>query len=302
MGGPSIRRRSSKVTVADGEPEFVLGTAQLGSNYGIGGRRSDAPHAEAPSVFLAGAHDLGVEVLDTAPAYGRAETLIGEAHWSGRVHTKVSPGSDPRSSTERSLELLRREQVDLLYLHESAVVLDPTAPVLAAAHKLVGSRVLKLGASIYDEAEFDAVLRDDRIEAVQVPCNVLDRRFSGVRLAAAVSSGMDVYVRSALLQGALAMPTSELPEHLRSLRPYIDAFHLLAAEMRRTPLEVALAWARSLPGVRGVIVGTSSVAELIELLAAFRVAPLTPVELDRLNELPTPQPQLTDPRTWKVTP
>ena len=80
MGGPSIRRWSSKVTVGEGEPEFVLGTAQLGSDYGIGGRRSDAPHAEAPSVFLAAAHDLGVEVLDTAPAYGRAETLIGEAH------------------------------------------------------------------------------------------------------------------------------------------------------------------------------------------------------------------------------
>lgn len=290
------------MTVTGDEPEFVLGTAQLGNDYGITRHRSGAPHAEAPRDFLAAARDLGVDMLDTAPAYGRAEAIIGEAAWSGRIHTKVSRGAEPRNSVERSLDLLRREKVDVLYLHDPATVLDSTALLLTAAHELVGSLVRRLGASIYDDAEFEAALRDDRIGAVQIPCNVLDRRFSADRLSAAVSAGMEIYVRSALLQGVLAMPTSELPDHLGDLRPYVDAFQTLASQFGRSPLEAALAWARSLPGVRGVIVGTSSATELRELLAAFRAEPLTPVELDRLDDLPTPRPQLTDPRTWSVTP
>jgi len=289
------------VTAAGYEPMFILGTAQLGTEYGITRHRLGAPNTDEPRAFLAAALNLGVNTLDTAPAYGHAEEIIGEAEWRGGVHTKVSRGVDPLTSAERSLEVLSRNAVELLYLHDPAVVLDPTAPLLAAAYDLVGTLVGVLGASVYEEAEFDAALLDDRIGAVQVPCNVLDRRFSGDRLSAAVSAGMHVYVRSALLQGVLAMPPEELPRHLGELGTHVAAFHSLCHDIGRSPLDVALAWVRSLSGVRGVIVGASSAIELQALLAAYRSEPLTDTELDRLGELPTPAKRLTDPRNWSAT-
>jgi aryl-alcohol dehydrogenase-like predicted oxidoreductase len=280
--------------------EFVLGTAQLGTSYGISRRRSGAPQAESPDEFLAATERLGVKILDTAPAYGDAEALIGRSNCPMLVHTKVSRDSDPVASVEASLRRLRRAHVDVLYLHDSSVILDSAHPTLEAAAELVGTATRSLGVSIYEEEEMAAALRDPRIEVVQVPLNLFDRRFGRQRIAEAAELGKQVFVRSALLQGVLAMPGSELPSCLVGLRPFVDDFHRLARELDRTAIEVALGWVRSVPGVRGVVVGTASIAELEELVGAFRANPLTNAEIDAVERLPMPSRDLTDPRLWTV--
>src|SRR5256885_16646629 len=58
--------------------EFVLGTAQLGINYGLVNRGGKPTKPTAVEIlWCAVAH--GVTTLDTARAYGEAECLIGEA-------------------------------------------------------------------------------------------------------------------------------------------------------------------------------------------------------------------------------
>jgi aryl-alcohol dehydrogenase-like predicted oxidoreductase len=280
-------------------PEFVLGTAQLGTSYGVSRRRTGAPKPEPPGEFLAAAERMGVSILDTAPAYGDAELLIGDSGTCARVHTKLSPLAHPSESVATSLRRLRRNTVDVLYLHESSLIVDPSDPILDAAAALVGSATRALGVSIYDEDELEAALRDPRFAVVQVPLSLFDRRFGGPLIAEAAQLGKEVFVRSALLQGALAMPASELPPVLVELRPFLADFHRLAGDLRRTPVELALGWVRSVPGVCGIVVGTSSILELQELVAAFRSDPLTRSELDQLDQLPSPARHLTDPRAWR---
>ena len=253
---------------------------------------------ESPQAFLAAAERLGVRTLDTAPSYGDAETLIGDSTARLRVHTKVSRGLDPGESILASLRRLRRSAVDVLYLHDSSLVLDPGHPTLEAVAALVGSAARAVGVSIYEEEELDAALRDPRFGAVQVPLNLFDRRFGGSRIVEAARLGKEVFVRSALLQGALVMPADELPPALAGLRPFLIEFHGLTRELGRGPIEMALGWVRSVPGVRGVVVGTSSITELEELVTAFIADPLTCAEVAAVEQLPIPGRHLTDPRNW----
>jgi aryl-alcohol dehydrogenase-like predicted oxidoreductase len=93
----------------------------------------DLPSDEQVSELLGGMLDLGINYIDTAPAYGTSEERIGRAI-SGRrsefvLATKVGEtfesgassydfsGPAVRKSVERSLTRLKTQSIDLLLLH-----------------------------------------------------------------------------------------------------------------------------------------------------------------------------------------
>ena len=141
---------------------LILGTAQFQSGYGIV-RDLDQPGQSAAPSLLELASALGIAALDTAPAYGRAEDAIGQSGCGLPVHTKLDPKRSPAESLSQSLKDLRRDRVDVLYIHDSAEVLRPESRVVASASELVGEQVGSLGASVYDLPEFEAAVDDPRI-------------------------------------------------------------------------------------------------------------------------------------------
>ena len=56
--------------------KYIMGTAQLGVNYGIN-NHAGKPDTQTALNMLDYAWNLGVRTLDTASAYGDAELLIG---------------------------------------------------------------------------------------------------------------------------------------------------------------------------------------------------------------------------------
>src|SRR5215472_2980852 len=60
--------------------EISLGTVEIGMAYGIAEDGESPPPDEAEaSKLLHGALDFGVNLIDTARAYGESETIIGRA-------------------------------------------------------------------------------------------------------------------------------------------------------------------------------------------------------------------------------
>lgn len=278
--------------------ELVLGTAQLCTGYGVTRPLAGPPGAGDPAAILEAASRSGVDALDTAPAYGGAEQAIGAVSWTGPVHTKIDPGSDPATSLAASLARLRRESVDVLYLHDATEILRAESAVVESAGRLVGHGAGVLGASVYEVEEFDAAVADPRIGAVQVPLSVFDRRIDEARLRPAAESGVRVYARSVLLQGVLVAPPDWVDGVIDGLGRAVAAFQQVARRCGRTPLDLALGWATAMPGLRGVVVGTGSAAELHELASAFRSGLLEESVLDELRSIDPPERRLCDPRRW----
>lgn len=278
--------------------ELILGTAQLRRGYGVVRRRSNPLLSSEACSFLRHAEQVGVDALDTAPVYGDAESTIGAAGTALAVHTKIDPALSPLASARRSLVNLRRERIDVLYIHDAAAVLDPQNSVIAEAYELVGSLVGRLGVSVYEVAEFEAALRDPRIEVVQVPMNLFDRRFTGPMLSRANDAGCAVFVRSVLLQGLLADPAGTHARAVPALGPHLEAVAQLAATSGTTALQLAIGWAVAQSGLAGMILGADSADDLDELQRIVH-ARLGPHELDALEDMALPQWPLADPRTWK---
>jgi aryl-alcohol dehydrogenase-like predicted oxidoreductase len=110
-----------------------LGTVKFGRNTGVkypGG--FSLPDDDQVTALLAQAKELGINLLDTAPAYGNSEERLGQlltARQDWIITTKVGEEYDglqstfdfsaahTRMSIERSLRRLRTDYLDLVLIH-----------------------------------------------------------------------------------------------------------------------------------------------------------------------------------------
>ena len=110
-----------------------LGTVKLGRNEQVKYPSGfSIPDDVAVRKLLAQAHELGINLLDTAPAYGTSEerlgrllehrqdwvlvTKVGEEFANGQSHFDFS-AAHTRHSVERSLKRLHTDVLDLVLIH-----------------------------------------------------------------------------------------------------------------------------------------------------------------------------------------
>lgn len=286
------------MTVDPDTPRIVLGTVQLGTEYGIA-NRSGRPSREEAIAILRRADEAGVMGFDSAPGYGDAEELLGDAAVTAPVFTKVTGDLEPRESVERSLRRLKRSSVDLLFLHDPQLLLDDPMGIVDQAYDLVGSLVGGLGASVYTPEQFEAAMANDRIKAIQAPVSFADRRLEAAGLLrAARVSGTRVFARSVFLQGALLLEPARLPRHLAALRELGEEARGVAFARGESVAATLMAYVRDLSGVEALVVGCESSAQLEENLRAVTAPPLSEEHRARLTSVPVLASEVVDPRCW----
>ncbi len=111
-----------------------LGTVKLGRNQGVKYPQSfKIPDDREAATLIALAKDSGINLIDTAPAYGNSEqrlgkllkgqrqdwlicTKVGEEFINGESHYNFSP-EHTRLSVERSLRRLNTDVLDIVLIH-----------------------------------------------------------------------------------------------------------------------------------------------------------------------------------------
>lgn len=158
---------------------LALGTVQFGLDYGVSNRAGEVPDDELDAILTL-ARKLGVDTLDTAQAYGKAETRLGSHHTADfQLVGKLAPGiqaTEVATSVAGSLQRLARPRLDGLLLHRSQDASPALFEQLAELQRqgLVG----KVGVSVYAPEELALWLAQGYpLELVQLPANLLDQRF-----------------------------------------------------------------------------------------------------------------------------
>lgn len=235
-----------------------LGTVKLGRSEQVKYPRPFAiPDDDAARALLACARELGINLIDTAPAYGDSEARLGGLLQGSRqdwiVCTKVGERfaggrstfdfSAPavRRSVERSLRLLRTDYLDVVLLHSDGrdrdilQQRDGALPVLLELKQQGWIRAVGISHKTVEGARLALDLGCDVIMAT---LNHRQREEAPV-IAEAARRGCGVLVKKALASGHGG------PEHL--------------------------AWVAAQPGVSSIVVGTIDPVHLRENAAA--VAP-----------------------------
>ena len=205
---------------------LVLGTAQLGMPYGIANRVGPLDRTTAVEI-VAAAYQKGVRLVDTAQDYGESETVLGYAFaelaigdqvqvvskFGGAVDT--ADRAQIMENIKASLSRLRLRQLFALFLHREERLThweETLGPTLREAKAAGLTR--HLGVSVYSVESALRALEIADIDAIQVPCNVFDRRMtrSGVFDRARVL-GKAVFVRSVYLQGLVLLQSDHMILH-----------------------------------------------------------------------------------------
>lgn len=286
-----------------------LGTAQFGLDYGIANDAGRVPEAEVTAI-LDEARRADIRVLDTAPAYGTAQAVLGRLlrpQDRFRVVTKTvairTPGigdeelATVRKGFEESLAQLGVDHVAGLLVHQADDLAKPGGERLAELlmELRAQGKVDKVGISVYDRAQLEQLLeRRYAFDLVQLPLNVFDQRL--VRdgtLASLAGAGVELHARSVFLQGLLLMDEMRLPAFAAPWRERIRDFRRALDEAGVTALAAALSFVLGQAEVSVALVGVLSADHLQECLAAEK----KPVSLD-WGRFAIDDPALVDPRRW----
>jgi aryl-alcohol dehydrogenase-like predicted oxidoreductase len=289
-----------------------LGTVQFGADYGISNAGGKVPRQEVASV-LAYAERAGVDVLDTAAAYGDSESVLGSALWPDhhfRVVTKI-PALDPaldsiqrisavHESLYASLKLLRMESVYGVLLHRAADAAGANGARLSTALQKLKQEGLaqKIGVSVYGADELEEVLENFVPDLVQLPSNAFDQRLLRSGWLARLSAlGVEIHVRSVFLQGLLLMPAGRRHAMFERYKKDLDRFDRFCANRGLSALEGALGYVRQVPG-DVAIVGVTKRDELEEIVRAME-ADNVPT-LEEYSELASGEEGLVNPSKWRL--
>jgi aryl-alcohol dehydrogenase-like predicted oxidoreductase len=296
---------------------LVLGCVQLGLSYGIA-NKAGKPTAEAATALAQRALSRGISCFDTARAYGDSEERLGAAGLQATIVTKLdplgalAPDAQPAeaaaaadASVGASLNALRRERLDCLLLHRAAHRTSHGGAIWARLieHRAAG-RIAKLGVSVQSPQEALEALGDDDVSHLQLPFNLLDKRWqeAGVPGACRERGDVCVHVRSVFLQGLLCASAPALWPHVEGVEParLVALIASLVRDLgRESAVDLCLAYARGQDFLHGVVIGMESEAQLDSNLRLAQKPALTPDEIRQVDaRLPHLPEQLLNPALW----
>lgn len=202
-----------------------LGTVKFGRNSGVKYPRPFAlPSDGQIADLLATAQRLGIDLLDTAPAYGRSEQRLGEAIAGERerwvLATKVGEefaagvsrydfsADHVLRSVERSLRRLRTDVLDVVLVHSDgrAVAAIDAAGAFAALRRLQRQGVVRC-------VGFSGKRLDDGRAALGLADVLMCVVHAGDKsqaplVAEAADAGIGVLVKKPMASGALPDPAA----------------------------------------------------------------------------------------------
>lgn len=261
-------------------PRLALGTVQFGLDYGITNTRGRLSTAEIREI-LARCHAHGIDVLDTAAAYGNAEEILGQFYAADRfrVVTKIAPAdaTGVAGLIEQSCTNLGVRSLNTVLLHDASILEREPQVWSALQEEVVAGRVTNPGISVYWPRQLDMArttcrdLNAPLPRVVQLPMSLFDQRFVS-HLPLLVAEGVEIHVRSVFLQGLGFLSPNALPNHLQAARPALKALQEQCDTYGMSRAEALLAYVAGVSDVSYVVVGVDSPQRLIETIDAYTQA------------------------------
>lgn len=283
---------------------IALGTAQFGLAYGISNKSGQVSFQESRAILNLAA-SFGIDTVDTAIAYGNSEQRLGELgveRWSVVTKLPTVPLNHENltnwvsGTLSGSLLRLRQDQIYGLLLHRPEQLLEIGGERLYFALQHLKDRgvVKKIGCSVYDPAQLQAICTKFALDIVQAPFSIVDRQLleSGwmFRLR---DMGVELHTRSAFLQGLLLMAGDQRPVVFSRWSTLWSLWHEWLTNTGQTPLQACLRYVLSFAEIDRVVLGVESVRQFEEIIAAASGTFVVPPA-----ELMSRDPELINPAKW----
>lgn len=289
-----------------------LGTVELGIDYGIRDSGNyGRPDIKKAKRIINKALDYGINLFDTAPAYGDSESILGEVIGQKQCYiaTKVSiPDKDidiksyVLNSVERSIRNLRRQRLDIVQIHNVTIetIKKTDMPEVLVQLKRKGM-IGFIGASVYGEGNAQAVLDSGVFDILQIAYNLLDRSMAKKVIPRARKEGVGMLGRSIYLQGVFTPKIEYLDERFKPLKDMVnDLNRRLNIKDMQELARIALRFCISGDDIDSALIGTAQEEHLDFAIDCVNQGRLDDCILKKINTFNAKDKHWLNPRNWPV--
>jgi len=291
------------LTVIDPRKKLAIGTVQLGLPYGIN-NRTGKPNLQDSFRILDCALKYGIHMLDSADAYGDSIQVIGsylkaKPETTFNIISKFTDDGIPIK--EKFYHTLAQLGIQQLY----GYMYHRFDDYRSGKYKMEllqlreDEKVARIGASIYDIKELEAVVKDDDISLIQIPLNPFDSSPEKLGLLKeAKLRGKEIHVRSVFLQGLFFSEPEELKGNLTKLKSPLKAFREILVRRNLDVRQACLNYALHQSDIDFAIIGIDTSEQLAQNIEAI-LPSFSPEIMLELQSIPVLDSFLLNPSNWK---
>lgn len=288
--------------------KIILGTVQFGLNYGINNTKGKPNGEEIKKIFDL-AYENGINMLDTAEAYGDSQETIGEYHMQSKnrfeVITKYSSArvdlpENIANRVEHDLKLLNVSSLFAYMFHsfkDLTTHFEKFKPELLKL-KLEG-KIKKIGVSIYTNEEAEQVLNYKEIDLVQLPFNLLDNNSQReLAIRKLKDRGIEIHTRSVFLQGLFFMNQESIPAKLLALKPYLQKIKQNTLQYKCSLNDLALNYVLYQKQIDKVLIGVDTAEQLLTNIASSKKE--LNESMNEIDSIQVKETELLNPANWNA--
>lgn len=282
---------------------FVLGTVQFGTFYGVNSKRK--PSEEEVFQILDVSHDNAIKTLDTAPAYGEAEEIIGKYQErrkkSFKINSKfsVSDSCSLKESLNKSLHKLKNRKLNAYFFHRFEDMAGKSNLIRELKELKADGMIDQAGISVYTNDQFDRSIDEPVIDVIQFPFNLLDNSSKREKLIlSAEKAGKKLQARSVFLQGLFLKELNSLPVFLQPLKKYLEKIRSIASENGISVYELSLSYVLSMQKINEIVIGVDNKEQLQSNLSIAHKS-LNASVCNQISSIEVTEEALLYPYNWK---
>jgi aryl-alcohol dehydrogenase-like predicted oxidoreductase len=282
--------------------KFILGTVQLGVNYGIN-NLSGKPTKEIAFSILDYAFNNGIEILDTADVYGNAQSVIGDYHHTTgnifKINSKFKGNNIPlNDQVAKILNELRVEKLNVFFYHDFEDFIKFPNLLSELVDLRQEGKFNEIGLSVYDNNEFELAVNNPSIDVIQLPFNLFDNlNERGKLMNVAKGNKKVIQIRSVYLQGLFFKDPLSLSVKLAPLSKYLVEIIKIAKKHNLTIEELALGYALLQSQIDEIIIGVENEVQLKKNIELFNMK-FDPSVIEEVNKIIIIEKELLYPKNW----
>ncbi len=269
--------------------KIILGTAQFGMNYGISNSKGKINFIEIIKIL-----DLlkkkKLNFLDTASSYDLSESEIGKYYLKSKkkfnIITKytLKNKGDIFKQYEDSIKNLKyKPKVIMAHSYKDYLDKNFRTSLFKLKKKF---KISKIGVSIYNKPELYSIIKLKTPNIIQVPCNILDKRFISKDVVELVNKKkIEIHARSIFLQGLLFKSKRDIIKKFKDAKDVIKKLEKLCIKHNLKLWELSLIWAYQKKEIKKLIIGVDTQKQLQKNLRTIKKKINTSLikEIEKIN-------------------
>jgi aryl-alcohol dehydrogenase-like predicted oxidoreductase len=284
--------------------KLILGTVQMGLAYGINNTIGKVSLTESHAI-LEYAFDHGIQILDSAEAYGNAHDVIASFHkkYPKKVFEVITKlphqfDADINDKVNTYLKDLKVNQLYALLFHSFLSYKENSNNFKVLTDLKASGKIKYIGVSVYTNEEIEAVIFNDDVDIIQLPFNLFDNsNLRGEILEKAKAKGKTIHTRSALLQGLFFKAIDSNNQTVQNLKHEMSLLSTITKKTNVSLAQLALNYCLQQTNIDNVLIGVDSKQQLKDNLKALNVR-INGSIIDEINTIKVSNINLLNPSLW----